>query len=342
MAKRKRLSPANPLFTDTPPLETKAAAPPIAGVAGDSSATAALQELADSVEAARKAGLMIVQVPLTDIALDHLVRDRMVSDPEDMEVLKESLRARGQQTPVELTEIAPGRYGLISGWRRCTALTALHAETADPKYASVLGLVRQPKEASDAYVAMVEENEIRAELSYYERARIVVMATERGVFPNTRMALKTLFQSASRPRRSKIGSFLPIVDAFDGLLAYPETIGERLGLRMARALEDNESFAPRLRSALRKGKADSAEAEHSLIERLASETGLLPPTPGPEIQAQEPSQTSKPSASGPLTSEHVTLHMDKPGQLVLSGPGLTSDVRLALAKWLQKHTGGVR
>ena len=53
-------------------------------------------------------------------------------------------------------------YGLISGWRRLTALQALHAETGEARFATVQALVRRPETAADAYVTMVEENEIRA------------------------------------------------------------------------------------------------------------------------------------------------------------------------------------
>ena len=50
---------------------------------------------------------------------------------------------------------------------------------------------------------MVEENEIRVGLSYYERARIVAKAVAQGVFETEKQALQRLFHTASRPKRSK-------------------------------------------------------------------------------------------------------------------------------------------
>ena len=106
-----------------------------------------------------------------------------------MASLRESLRLHGQRTPIEVTPlVAEGHgaalpYGLISGWRRLQALKALHAATGEPRFATVQALVRRPETAADAYVTMVEENEIRLGLSHYERARVAALATARGVFP---------------------------------------------------------------------------------------------------------------------------------------------------------------
>ncbi|MBD3766047.1 MAG: ParB N-terminal domain-containing protein, partial [Rhodobacterales bacterium] len=80
-------------------------------------------------------------------------------DPEEMAALRASLAARGQQTPIEVVELAPGRYGLISGARRLAALRALAEETGEARFARVQALLRPFSAASDAYLAMVEENE---------------------------------------------------------------------------------------------------------------------------------------------------------------------------------------
>ena len=92
---------------------------PIADVARDASASAALNELSDSLARARDEGRMVVQIPLDQIETDHLVRDRMVVEEDEMQTLMTSLRSRGQQTPIEVVQLGPDRYGLISGWRRC-------------------------------------------------------------------------------------------------------------------------------------------------------------------------------------------------------------------------------
>lgn len=272
MAKRKRLTPPNPSYLDTPPaLETKSMfstprSAPIADVARDASSTAALSEMAESLARARDEGRMVVALPLDEIVMDHLVRDRLVVDATEMQTLKTSLRSRGQQTPIEVMQLEDGRYGLISGWRRCQALSEIAQEDRDDD-PTVLALLRRPEEASDAYLAMVEENEIRVDLSYFERARIVAKAVEEGVYGTERTALQMLFRSASRAKRSKIGSFLPVVRALDGVVRFPHGLSERLGLSLAQALNDDPGFAPRLQAQLEAVEVETPEAETALLTK---------------------------------------------------------------------------
>jgi ParB-like chromosome segregation protein Spo0J len=280
MAKRKRLTPPNPTYLDTPPLETKSmfASPrsaPIADVARDASSTAALNELSDSLARAREEGRMVVDLPLDQVVVDHLVRDRLVVDETEMQTLKTSLRRRGQQTPIEVMQLGDGRYGLISGWRRCRALAEIAEE--DGRYdPTVLALLRRPEEASDAYLAMVEENEIRVDLSYFERARIVVKAVDEGVYGTERTALQMLFHSASRAKRSKIGSFLPVVRALDGALRFPQALSERLGLSLSQTLNDDPGFGDRLTARLAAAEIDSPETETALLTKtLAAQNQSL-------------------------------------------------------------------
>src|SRR6056297_989480 len=158
MAKRRRLDvPSEPFSGE---LETKSAFPPtprmpIAEVAGDTAGRAALEEVAREMTAAEEEGRVIRKIPLSEIETRHLNRDRLVFDEADMEALKASLANRGQQSPIEVLRVSGGRYGLISGLRRVMALKAL-GQT------EVLALVRRPQSARASYVAMVEENEMRA------------------------------------------------------------------------------------------------------------------------------------------------------------------------------------
>lgn len=249
MAKRRRLAPANtdyladtpapaaPIFPDPAPRRT----PPIADVAGQASATAALEEMSETLRRAREEGRMVLDLAIDQIRPDYLVRDRLNVDEGEMEVLMTSIRQRGQQTPIEVAPLPDGRYGLISGWRRLRAISRLaEAGEAAPV---VLAFLRKPEQASDAYLAMVEENEIRVGLSYYERARIAARAVEQGVYPDERTALRSLYHAASRAKRSKIGSFLTLVHHLDGVLQFPESLGERTGLILAKELEHAPAIA---------------------------------------------------------------------------------------------------
>lgn len=321
MAKRKRLSAPNPgLVGDMTPLETKSAfsgSAPIAGVAADAATTAALDEVTAELSAARREGRMIIDLPLSAIQMDYLVRDRIVEDDEAMQVLLASLSDRGQQVPVELADLGNDRYGLISGWRRCQALTRLNVPL-------VKAIIRTPQDASEAYLSMIEENEIRVGLSYYERARIVVKAAEQGVFPDERAALSALFQAGSRARRSKIGTFIHIVHALDGTLRFPGALAERAGLALGRALQGNPKLDLVLVKALSKAAPVTSEAE--LICLMAamgkSESNKAKPEPKPADETIHP-------------CPGVTMKTHGTGKVTLSGAQVDAAFRAKLLGWLK-------
>lgn len=277
---RKRLSPARAEFLGA---ETQVTgAPPIAQVAGEAAASAALARLSDEMEALRAQGRVILEIPRDRIAPDHLARDRVVLDAEEMRSLAKSIFNHGQRSPIEVTALPDGSplpYGLISGWRRLQALETLRAETGDAKFDTVLAVVRQPRDSADAYVSMVEENEIRVGLSYYERARVAARATELGVFETEKQALLTLFDSASRAKRSRIRQFTHIYHALDDVLRFPAAIPERLGLQLAEMLRDVPDIASPLRRQLARVSPQTAEEELDLIATL-----IAPPSPA-EIAA---------------------------------------------------------
>lgn len=280
MAKRKRLSPApafeipDPLAGSDQGLETKAmngwvgTRAPIADVAGDAARHAAFEEVRAEFQSARQEGRMVLRLALDVIEADHLVRDRVAVDGDDMDSLVDSLRARGQQTPVEVVELAGGRYGLISGWRRLMALQALHAEAPqDARFADIQALVRRPDSAVEAYRAMVEENELRANLSFYERARISVKAAEEGVYDDAKHAVQSLFSSVRRAKRSKILSFTDLV-VLDAHLSFPSAIPEKLGLALVAAMRSTPGFADGLIEALdRVAPMTDPAAERKVLEQ---------------------------------------------------------------------------
>lgn len=382
MAKRKRLTPAQPGFLETRPAAAlpsgvdgqhapspapnappaPAPVPPIAQVARDSAASAALAEVSAELASARAEGRLIQAIPLDHVARDHLVRDRLVVDPDEMAALKDSLRARGQQTPVEVVDLGSGTYGLLSGWRRVTALGELHAETGEARFATVQALLRTPETAEAAYTAMVEENEIRVALSPYERARIVAQSVEQGVFPSRKQALQTLFSAASRAKRSKIGSFLPVVEALDGVLRFPGALTERLGLRLSKALSEAPEFGRVLRVRLRKAEGitepgdEIAWLEAALLEATGAKAqpsaeiapkgaASKPAKPGVAPAAVPISPPVHPAEARAKDAREVIqgVYLQEQGgaphsTLTLSGPQVTAAFRKRLVAWLQEQT----
>jgi len=247
---------------------------PIADVAGASAAQAALEEVAGEMADARREGRLVARIKLEAIDEAHLVRDRIDADETEMDALIASLRSRGQQTPLEIVDLGKGTYGLISGWRRLVALRRLRSEGVGD--GTALCLIRAPQTATDAYIAMVEENEIRAGLSFYERARIAARAAEQGAYPTGRYAVKGLFANATASKRSKIVSFLSVYETLDDVLKFPSAISERLGLALVKAIESDGVLLNNLRANLKEYKPDTAEAELASIE--AAMKDMVPPT----------------------------------------------------------------
>ncbi|MCV3273795.1 ParB/RepB/Spo0J family partition protein [Roseobacter sinensis] len=334
MAKRKRLivpersgaqePPVARLGSETRPwpgADPAEAAPgraPIAQVAGDAAAQSALEDLAAEMHRARRDGRLVQALPLDRVCEDHMVRDRIEVAADDMAALKASIQARGQQTPIEVIALNDGTYGLISGWRRLQALRALHAETGLPEFATISALIKTLETVSDSYVAMVEENEIRVGLSYYERAHLVCAAVKLGVYATASEAIQTLFANGSAAKRSKIGVFVRLHDAFGTALRFPTAIPERLGLALAAALEADAAFGPRVRDMLRKTPAADAAAERSALER--------------QLKKRTPTKKT----SGVEVAPGITAQLNN-GRAVLAGTGVDARFLDDLRTWVAQR-----
>lgn len=317
MAKRKRLEvPAETIPAD---LETKSAFPaprarmPIAEVAGEVAGRAALEEVAREMTAAEEEGRVVKKLPLDRIVLRHLARDRMVLDEEEMTALMASIEARGQQTPIEVLSLGNGSYGLISGLRRMEALKRLGQ-------GEVLAILRKPETSRAAYQAMVEENEIRSDLSFYERAQIAVAAVVQGVYPDTKKAVKGLFAHAPAAKRSKITKFVTICEELGRALRFPAAIPEHLGIKLAQAIEGKPDYASGIAVRLLQANVQDAASERAVLEALLK---------GPE--APKPERVD--IAPG--------LRLEtKEGRAVLSGQAVDAAFLEALRDWAQARADG--
>jgi plasmid stability protein len=175
---------------------------------------------------------------------------------------------------------------------------------------------------------MVEENEIRVGLSYYERARIAARAAEQGVYPDETAALRGLFASASRAKRSKIGSFMVLYHALDADLRFASAIPERLGLALVRMLKDDPRAVLRIKKALSNHRSVTPEDEAGILTQALTSTAKKEP--------KTPVTESDSAASETIGG--VRLDIRKGGtQLTLSGPDLSEAFLDSLRAWLRSR-----
>lgn len=302
MAKRRKLEAPSPADMDRIEAEFRRENPgltraaPIAQVAAEAAAEYAprpaeerAQQARDEADAAafraaNEAGRVILEIPVAEIEMLSLPRDRTTLDSDALDELEQSLSANGQRLPIEVYLLSEGpagkRYGLLSGYRRLLAQQNLYARTGKPQFATVKAVLRDPDQMGGAFVAMVEENEIRQNLSHYERGRIAVIAAQQGAFQNTEDAVNQMFAAASKAKRSKIRSFALIFEELGDVLNFPETLRETDGLRLAQALRAGADG--RLREVLGAGQGVDPKAEWALLEGVLAEsaTGAKNPKRG--------------------------------------------------------------
>lgn len=280
---------------------------------------------AERLRKAQDDGLLIAEIATDSIRTNQMIRDRTVLDADELTELQTSIRVNGQRLPIEVYEDGDG-YALLSGYRRLLAVNNL-AELNPGDYTTIKALIRPATDIAGAFAAMIEENEIRANLSHYERGRIAAIAAQQGAFGSTEEAVNALFAMASKSKRSKVRSFAEIFEMLGDMMDFPENLSERRGLRLAGALR--QGGQRQLRDALTAGQGGSPEAEW-----MALEPTIVQIEEGPQSIAKRGRPRMQPPAGweGKDTvhlSSGVTLRKERDtnGFLIrLSGKGVDSEI----------------
>jgi ParB family chromosome partitioning protein len=225
---------------------------------------------------------MTLTLPLDAIDDHALPRDRTALDPEALAELRASIAASGLRQPVEVFELAepcgPHRYGLISGFRRLKAIRAL-CEMNPARPATIEARLRTPRSLAEAMAEMVEENDIRADLSPWEQGRVLLTAVEHGIFPTPDAAVAGLYANATRQRRVRLRALARVAEMLDGHLATPEALTYRQMQRLAASLRPD--FTDLIRHVLDENAREGLAAQwQALLPVLdEAEASLKDPTP---------------------------------------------------------------
>ncbi|MEL7202325.1 MAG: ParB N-terminal domain-containing protein [Pseudomonadota bacterium] len=298
---------------------------------------------ADAFKAAKEQGLLLLEIPLNEINADEIFRDRTVLIREELDELRDSIVTNGMRMPIEVFELPEReggvRYGLISGYRRLMVLRELFEFSELEKYAKVRAIVRQPKTSADRFAAVVEENEVRASLSHFERGRFAALAASHGVFSGVEDAVENLFPFASKAKRSKVRSFALIFEDMGDMLRHAEGLTEKQGLRLAAALRGGAEND--LRDALASAHAESTRDEWLMMEPVieAYEDGARDPARG-----GRPSKAPKRQPGGTFTtSAGIQVAWSRDGKsgfnIHLKGRGIDTDLMEGLVAEIQHWLG---
>lgn len=229
-------------------------------------------------------GAIVARVPIGDVAMKKLTRDRSTNRDPDLEELKTSIRDMGLSNPIQVEDTGAG-YELIQGFRRLSAYESLYEETGADKYAAIPAVLVAKGEALEKlYRRMVDENMVRRDISFAEMGQLA-SSYARKMNLELNDAIAVLFTSAGRQKRHYIGSFSLMMDKLGPRLQLPEAIPRALGLKLIKTLEEQPRAVQQLNVLLKHQKPTDAVAELAVLNKVVA--------PKPVSEQTAPSTSSK-------------------------------------------------
>ena len=219
----------------------------------------------------KKLGLITDMIPVAEVRVSKLVRDRSQRQDPEVDDLMASIRAVGLSNPIRVERLPDGGYELVEGWRRLTAFRTLLNQTDDDRWAKIPASFVPPGETVEGlYRRMVDENLVRKEISWAEMARLARAYVDDGVggCDDLDQAVNHLFASTNPQKRSYIRRFAYLLDRLEKHLEHPEAIPRALGLSIAHRLERDPALVTQIVQALRMVPARTAEDEVAILQQF--------------------------------------------------------------------------
>ncbi|MEM1149010.1 MAG: ParB/RepB/Spo0J family partition protein [Pseudomonadota bacterium] len=246
----------------------------------------------------KKLGLITDLIATAEVRISKLTRDRSQTADPDLEELKASIEAIGLSNPIRVEQTEDG-YELIQGFRRLSAFRELERDTGDGRYARIpAALVPRGEPLVDLYRKMVDENMVRKDLSFAEMAQLA-LSYSRDENVDLRDAVRALYASALKQKRSYILSFATLLERVGDQLQFPESISRKFGLDLYKALEASENLGAMIAADLRDGKPSTPEAELQLLR-------------GALERAKQAGRSAAPRGDGQRTVSKTSLRMTRP------------------------------
>lgn len=231
--------------------------------------------LAHEFVQARGQGLVMSRIPLDAVRMGKLTRDRSDLDPGDLQELCDSIAAIGLSNPIRVERVDDG-FELVQGLRRLSAFRRLHAQRPQDGYDAIPSVVMEPGETLDMlYRRMVDENLIRADVSFAEMARLAeaYAADPETAAADADAAVDILFGSAGKQKRSYIRGFARLLAVAGDVLRHAPALPRAVGLALRKELDTDPAALGRLKSQLAAHPSRDAEQEVQILRRFCGMDG---------------------------------------------------------------------
>ena len=279
----------------------------------------------------------ITLIPLTDIDPEALPRDRQTMAEEALEILFQSILQDGLRQPIEVWPIeGPRPWALISGARRYRCFTRLAALNPE-RWSQIPCLIRQPAEMSGALALMVSENEIRAQVTPWEKGALLGEVVEQGYFPSLEAASEALYPTLPRRDRSRLRGYALVVEALDGFLTEPRSLSVARMDRLAVALR--AGLADLMRASLAPLSGAAPARQWAALQPAITEAILEPDGPAPSLPTPgRPRRVLRLNSGITLRREWTpsgwNIRIDARHA---THPGIVDDILEYVEKWFQKE-----
>jgi len=219
----------------------------------------------------------LITLATAEIAADALPRDRATIDPTALAELQSSIATTGLRQPIEVWRLSTPTpdghlYGLISGLRRLTAHRNLAGLRGNGDFTTIPVFLRTPASLPAALAAMVTENEVRADITPWEKAMLILNAVAEEIFETPDAAIATLYDQANPVARTRLRACVTVTEVLNGVLTDPTAYSLRQLLRIASALK--AGFGEVILVALQQADERSQAQQWDMLQNILTESEL--------------------------------------------------------------------
>lgn len=261
----------------------------------------------------QKLGQIVERIPLDQIKMKKLMRDRTSAEDEDLEELTASIISVGLSNPILVEPRQDGSYELIQGYRRLAAFKQLFKVTPTrDEYSKIPARVVANNDTLETlHRRMVDENLVRKDISFAEMAQLALQYANNQwtEINDPDKAVKVLFESTNYSKRTYIRKFIKVLEELGDDLQFAHEIPRALGLNVATLLEKDKGAAGAIRKDLREyAKEPSAQMEMAILRHHAQVYGDALDAAAKAIQPKQKSDRS----ADPQSKAKVTFQVKRP------------------------------